>query len=209
MFRGGNKNGKSGIAFPHVCGDVPYKPSYNEIVRGFSPRMWGCSAYWVIFLLFLLLFPTYVGMFRITHLIRLRAYSFPHVCGDVPENHETKNQICSFSPRMWGCSVPLRLQCHIQLLFPTYVGMFRVTINLLLCRHAFPHVCGDVPCTLGGCRATLPLFPTYVGMFRIMSINSFEPDAFPHVCGDVPDIGMDAMIFICFSPRMWGCSENI
>ena len=91
-------------AFPHVCGDVPWRFDADFWFGIFSPRMWGCSVNPSHASMASSLFPTYVGMFRIYRRYSGKENSFPHVCGDVPDNPLKTAGHEVFSPRMWGCS---------------------------------------------------------------------------------------------------------
>ena len=51
------------LRFPRVCGDVPADTDLVRAVRGFSPRMRGCSADNVFSYRILEVFPAYAGMF--------------------------------------------------------------------------------------------------------------------------------------------------
>ena len=93
----------------------------------------------------------------------------------------------------------------------------------------FPHASGDVPLTARRCKsrrrfsprewgcsaleirlAWQPvIFPTRVGMFRIASAVSSSTPNFPHASGDVPYSIAPLGIQAEFSPREWGCSEEL
>ena len=111
----------------------------------FSPRMWGCSALIIEEFVGLLVFPTHVGMFRRDNVRSPFLPSFPHACGDVPDDGGQPFALDLFSPRMWGCSGTLRRVDFTNKVFPTHVGMFRSWRSRPLPRARFPHACGDVP----------------------------------------------------------------
>ena len=165
-------------------------------------------------------------MFRTRSMPHNARSTFPHACGDVPDNRPRRRRASPFSPRLWGCSVTWDVCHHRHALFPTPVGMFREPPLKEKDLETFPHACGDVPviegatvkCThfsprLWGCsvhrqlRAHIArLFPTPVGMFRAAASQSRPTATFPHACGDVPVLIDSRGNIISFSPRLWGCS---
>ena len=145
MFLSWSARRLPGARFPHACGDVPPSSSRNSLAFLFSPRMWGCSAAIMFALPFCLVFPTHVGMFRMTVASLLPLTCFPHACGDVPGHCGELTSQTKFSPRMWGCSaLGDRVLCR-ALVFPTHVGMFRSALRYRKPIFRFPHACGDVP----------------------------------------------------------------
>ena len=226
MFLAFEEDTKQIASFPHVCGDVPRGRFIPRMAIKFSPRMWGCSELGGVGAGGKNVFPTYVGMFRRTTSRSSTRTRFPHVCGDVPSQLAFRAVSAGFSPRMWGCSEGRGGGAQVAGVFPTYVGMFRVSTVGCDWGPRFPHVCGDVPARfikvsidrqfsprMWGCsggRAAWnrgsPVFPTYVGMFRRGAMASRSGSRFPHVCGDVPARPANGKPFPEFSPRMWGCS---
>ncbi len=133
------------LDFPHACGDVPsYYVSKIAIVL-FSPRMWGCSEVMVMDASFDGIFPTHVGMFRIRPAVSFAKGYFPHACGDVPGTKMNNTPSLKFSPRMWGCSATPPCGIHRKAIFPTHVGMFRLSRLWWKRWRNFPLACGDVP----------------------------------------------------------------
>ena len=125
MFRLADHQPSVRVCFPHVCGDVPPLNKRHNLGIQFSPRMWGCSGARALVLGGTLVFPTYVGMFRLRSVITQIATCFPHVCGDVPWRSRARRITWRFSPRMWGCSGLREIFFSLHDVFPTYVGMFR------------------------------------------------------------------------------------
>ena len=194
--------------FPHACGDVPKGLNLSPEADLFSPRMWGCSEPCIYRPVQHFVFPTHVGMFRLTARVWAINDRFPHACGDVPSHGPLFIQFVKFSPRMWGCSVVMIPILLILPVFPTHVGMFRTPPSSRGEYPCFPHACGDVPSIrafkavelefsprMWGCSdvawgAVHPerVFPTHVGMFRICSRGEPTLQSFPHACGDVPGL---------------------
>ena len=89
----------------------------------------------------------------------------------------------------------------------------------------FPHAGGDVSgtqrslgtspkfsprrwgCFESACASfqTASVFPTQVGMFPSFPRMLRSSDSFPHAGGDVSGIASNALGFVEFSPRRWGC----
>ena len=193
------------MRFPHARGDVPHVARVPPLGQQFSPRTWGCSGVVEVqdcprsvfpthvgcsgqtsaTIFARAVFPTHVGMFRVP-LLRTAKTGFPEARGDVPANKLRSWAISMFSPRTWGCSARTAgTRCAMQV-FPTHVGMFRLSASMLNPTDCFPHARGDVPSiepTLRrgnwfsprtwGCSGDIigaPMgafvFPTHVGMFR-------------------------------------------
>ena len=206
MFRQPTMATNTTPGFPHACGDVPDTSGGRTGRRGFSPRLWGCSANRRFSEVADGVFPTPVGMFR------LRS---PPPC-----------RRARFSPRLWGCSAENVPAIPAQRVFPTPVGMFRGKRRAVGTEGSFPHACGDVPAgppaqsarrafspRLWGCSremtprpVAIKVFPTPVGMFREHWRVLHERPGFPHACGDVPGKEPPHPRSLTFSPRLWGCS---
>ncbi len=172
-------------------------------------------------------FPTRVGMFRTVVAAFFRLGCFPHPRGDVPPRREDIDSGKLFSPPAWGCSVDTNGSNSVFNVFPTRVGMFRLSAKRGHLASCFPHPRGDVP--LGGaeprgrakfsppawgCSGFAPLralsvevFPTRVGMFRLIKWPGMRDGGFPHPRGDVPFMPFLSANVVLFSPPAWGCSE--
>jgi len=93
----------------------------------FSPRVWGWSATETHVDARASVFPTRVGMVRISWPRRIPRSRFPHACGDGPAPPSPSETFALFSPRVWGWSVAYAfLFGHVDV-FPTRVGMVRRT----------------------------------------------------------------------------------
>ena len=145
MFRARRTRSSQLLPFPHARGDVPATHWRTQRHRIFSPRPWGCSVLRDLYYGIGSLFPTPVGMFRALLIGSYTRSSFPHARGDVPNSRAPLHDLPDFSPRPWGCSLTLLPQLKDPLLFPTPVGMFRLSRERLLAANAFPHARGDVP----------------------------------------------------------------
>ena len=55
----------------------------------------------------------------------------------------------------------------------------------------------------------ISVFPTRVGMYRGDNHNRYRCPRFPHACGDVPDGTKYIWAKDTFSPRVWGCTDDV
>ena len=105
MFRDPYQISINTLAFPHTRGDVPSTACLPKLFACFSPHTWGCSGRVGSKVVFEILFPTHVGMFRDGLSPVDPSVSFPHTRGDVPFRFGIKLLRDNFSPHTWGCSV--------------------------------------------------------------------------------------------------------
>ncbi len=69
----------------------------------------------------------------------------PHPSGDVPYTNDWLVAADYYSPPKWGCSGDSMTNFSHSSLFPTQVGMFRVTLSTGKVIKPIPHPSGDVP----------------------------------------------------------------
>ena len=213
-------------SFPHTRGDVPFTGLVAALSQSFSPHTWGCSDWFTGSSSNKKVFPTHVGMFRKSLHAFVITHGFPHTRGDVPAPTRIRNATLSFSPHTWGCSGDVPLGGENAPVFPTHVGMFLGSMELLTILTGFPHTRGDVPDFFDyqaqyntfsphtwGCSAPSPgsrvrsvVFPTHVGMFRPFLNSAPYEVCFPHTRGDVPSCRLSFRLAFMFSPHTWGCS---
>ena len=113
--------------FPHARGDGPHSANSASNSRSFSPRPWGWSALNASNKLPTDVFPTPVGMVRTRGSPCRRRGSFPHARGDGPVPPAKRGSLREFSPRPWGWSGAGNLPLYRYRVFPTPVGMVRLT----------------------------------------------------------------------------------
>ena len=102
-----------------------------------SPRMWGCTLSQTDYL-FIVIFPTHVGVY-LQHEKSCWVFIYlPHARGGVPSEHPLEYDLFVSSPRMWECAgMSDSLQSTIAI-FPTHVG-FESERVLFLCTHILRH----------------------------------------------------------------------
>ena len=76
-----------------------------------------------------------------------RGHSFPHARGDGPLLERLQSLGRWFSPRTWGWSAWVGGNAQIYGVFPTHVGMVRVSGKNFGAALCFPHARGDGPLT--------------------------------------------------------------
>ncbi len=213
-----------GSGFPHARGDGPRWWRAARSRNTFSPRTWGWTGLRVGFAAPNRVFPTHVGMDRRCAAAQFPCSSFPHARGDGPSAREEHQEDSGFSPRTWGWTDTVLLLARIPSVFPTHVGMDRVSLALDRRGPCFPHARGDGPIGLADsyragkfsprtwgwtacsntCRLSGTVFPTHVGMDRFSALFSSTPTSFPHARGDGPYHVLKIGPRRAFSPRTWG-----
>ncbi len=91
----------------------------------FSPHAWGCTFLPDAVARGELVFPTRVGVYRITASEHTVIQRFPHTRGGVPAHGEKLEQLQAFSPHAWGCTAVLVGDALGDVVFPTRVGVYR------------------------------------------------------------------------------------
>ena len=214
--------------FPHTRGDGPSMRAIKFPVCGFSPHAWGWSGVVDVDAANLAVFPTRVGMVRMSQKDVPAAGRFPHTRGDGPDCCAAGTRAVRFSPHAWGWSEDINAQLAEQMVFPTRVGMVRGYFNGVREPERFPHTRGDGPAIrksdVPPCRfsphawgwsaprpprSTLaPVFPTRVGMVRILPPEVISAGSFPHTRGDGPTRMCNRRPPMKFSPHAWGWSAK-
>ena len=113
--------------------------------KPFSPRPWGWSFYFFFTFIHSCVFPTPVGMVRVVSLDPRSGNRFPHARGDGPITYSKDKNYLLFSPRPWGWSVVPEFTADVGIVFPTPVGMVRVSFGFQFKARSFPHARGDGP----------------------------------------------------------------
>ena len=131
------------------------------------------------------MFPTYVGMFLCCLIYSISSSDVPHIRGDVSSGLYPIIYTPICSPHTWGCFYYIFITQIIQMMFPSYVGMYPDLYLCYLMSSYFPHSSGgdselkcltpeeiDFSPQAWGCtslahlfRVNTPIFPTVVGLF--------------------------------------------
>ena len=171
-----------------------------------------------------IVFPTPVGMDRMTRAAGYSPTRFPHTRGDGPCCVLMPVTGMWFSPHPWGWTGLYTLRVDGCTVFPTPVGMDRSGVRGFKDRHSFPHTRGDGPKLVFAISLFCPfsphpwgwtavgrlsairtlVFPTPVGMDRGHSDRNSGMVSFPHTRGDGPLIERGALKRTEFSPHPWG-----
>src|SRR5690242_14874210 len=98
-------------------------------------------------------FPTHVGMVRVSECGSSGSVRFPHARGDGPAYTALGQAAVEFSPRTWGWSAVFITQPSSAIVFPTHVGMVRTALLVADGFLSFPTHVGMVRLSPRGCRA--------------------------------------------------------
>ena len=214
------------LRFPHARGDGPVSMYCASTFTGFSPRPWGWSASLRRWKPTRRVFPTPVGMVRPARRWSPSCACFPHARGDGPYLRKSLITALMFSPRPWGWSATINFEVERTLVFPTPVGMVRISRIKPSPKRSFPHARGDGPrraapddalrrfsprpwgwsAGLQALPAPAGVFPTPVGMVRGAARLILTAHSFPHARGDGPMASAISTRSHSFSPRPWGWS---
>ena len=152
----------------------------------YSPRTWGWTVVVVQGGPKFGVFPTHVGMDRMTASPATYTLRIPHARGDGPRECILNPRPSGYSPRTWGWTEALRARLKHFDVFPTHVGMDRLRRIAHSAPEGIPHARGDGPISDGigvgdwkysprtwGWTERLKdsilakfVFPTHVGMDR-------------------------------------------
>ncbi|SMG67165.1 conserved hypothetical protein [methanotrophic bacterial endosymbiont of Bathymodiolus sp.] len=91
------------LGLPHARGGVSASLSSESLFKMSSPRPWGCFLLPRSFLLHLAVFPTPVGVFLHSKILRHCRFGLPHARGGVSASNNTRPVVVKSSPRPWGC----------------------------------------------------------------------------------------------------------
>ena len=153
------------VRLPHARGGVSLQGAAHHIV--------------------FLVFPTLVGVFRVTVVSPGGISSLPHARGGVSQDTETTSNIERSSPRSWGCFWinPVSAEVNTES-SPRSWGCF------LRIKH--PYLSSRV-------------FPTLVGVFPTIGCLSRGVLRLPHARGGVSSAALPRCLPPSSSPRSWGC----
>ena len=115
-------------SLPHVRGGVSMMGQLAEIQLKSSPRTWGCFRRLNLFPHSDDVFPTYVGVFPPRRGAARTRKGLPHVRGGVSKDLGAEKATVPSSPRTWGCFRPEVPPQALEGVFPTYVGVFLLSI---------------------------------------------------------------------------------
>ena len=111
---------------PHARGDGPAGSEDPEGYPACSPRPWGWTGAVTVWPWGEDVFPTPVGMDRVSQLRSALRQGVPHARGDGPQREVLEAVRDQCSPRPWGWTVFPPIKAHSAPVFPTPVGMDRL-----------------------------------------------------------------------------------
>ena len=109
--------------FPHTRGGGPPQRWISIIVERFSPHAWGWTGGEEWPDLTTRVFPTRVGVDRMTISHMIPMTSFPHTRGGGPQIGHIRVHINAFSPHAWGWTSAMACAIRCTPVFPTRVGV--------------------------------------------------------------------------------------
>ena len=112
------------LSLPHARGGVSPLPSVRLSRLLSSPRTWGCFQRLGFAATANRVFPTHVGVFLNATYEKMYGIRLPHARGGVSPFHTDKTRKKVSSPRTWGCFFISYPFPHIDIVFPTHVGVF-------------------------------------------------------------------------------------
>ena len=216
------------LSFPHSRGDGPEGTLQLGFSALFSPLAWGWSEQENDTTNSGGVFPTRVGMVRVTTVVLKPTIRFPHSRGDGPISECPWHHGWKFSPLAWGWSAITPVLLWVDVVFPTRVGMVRWPATAKSSPSSFPHSRGDGPMRGQFRQSNIPfsplawgwsarmvgisdmtfVFPTRVGMVRDARLGKGDTVSFPHSRGDGPASRFPQSVRTSFSPLAWGWSEG-
>ena len=213
-----------GRSVPHRRGDGPWWQRYQLRLEECSPQAWGWPGTGARLVQPPGVFPTGVGMARLLISLRPQRKCVPHRRGDGPQQPRARPQPGQCSPQAWGWPVRGSVALPPFCVFPTGVGMARVTRTSSRLGRSVPHRRGDGPCAppwpvwTPACspqawgwpalcsdgRRALHVFPTGVGMARRAARPGRRGTSVPHRRGDGPRAAPPCWGSCLCSPQAWG-----
>ena len=213
---------------PHARGGVSSADSARAAHRRSSPRPWGCFFRPFSHSLFLLVFPTPVGVFLSPGCFQSRKTGLPHARGGVSMCTQSYFISLRSSPRPWGCFYFVHFPGADKGVFPTPVGVFLISCGFLFLTLSLPHARGGVsyvdmilssypqssprPWGVFLFAAALEIyatvFPTPVGVFPPSKVQARINERLPHARGGVSHQNARIRKKVTSSPRPWGCFQE-
>ena len=133
------------VYVPHMRGDEPPLSNLQRFFNLCSPHAWGWTVSYTYLKETLVMFPTCVGMNRLLMAYLSVHNHVPHMRGDEPYQQLIKSLIIRCSPHAWGWTVIYLYRKLRARMFPTCVGMNRVSSSQSFSTKNVPHMRGDEP----------------------------------------------------------------
>ena len=229
IARGSPRSPRQPRHVPYACGDCAARGLGLRCWTSCSLRMWGlrdradeldvCQA----------MFPTHVGIARNKNHQHPAESYVPYACGDCADagDQDRLRQECSL--RMWGLRVVLPKKPPADAMFPTHVGIARVSAAAPSRPGDVPYACGDCAseptvfrvvsrCSLRmwglrgldiGSTGYVGMFPTHVGIARHTPWPPPKVWHVPYACGDCAIEALVQAKCLTCSLRMWGLRGRV
>ena len=128
----------------HVCGGDPVR-LWEFFLLMYSPRMWRWSLYHNLFLIFGIVFSTYVEVIPKNVILSKSINCILHVCGGDPKLTHLTSEKLQYSPRMWRWSYFDGEELGDIYVFSTYVEVILKAMQQSQQMQSILHVCGGDP----------------------------------------------------------------
>ncbi len=171
---------------PHVRGGVSNTVPLKRRLLASSPRPWGCFPATTPAVNSSGVFPTSVGVFLTPTSSRTSAPCLPHVRGGVSGRTVPCQVIGRSSPRPWGCFFLAGRGCHLEMVFPTSVGVFPNSLSFKFTLPRLPHVRGGVSGDAVNAAGALRSSPRPWGCFLSAHADASAAAVFPTSVGVFP-----------------------
>ena len=174
------------LSLPHARGGVSFFHLQQTRGGGSSPRSWGCFLFVFGIDTALIVFPTLVGVFRMSKLNGANPKSLPHARGGVSQRYCPACAPDASSPRSWGCFHLQQPRDGLHLVFPTLVGVFLPAPPQAGLGPGLPHARGGVSPASYSARQSISSSPRSWGCFPLPLRPGLSAIVFPTLVGVFP-----------------------
>ncbi len=189
---------------PHARGGGPGWPPIVNAGDLYSPRAWGWTADGDRATDGVDVFPTRVGVDRLSFSRLPTAPGIPHARGGGPLERMAARSVRTYSPRAWGWTAWRHPPSWLRPVFPTRVGVDRSLAAWPGTRLSYsPRAWGWTE-RAGGAILGPGVFPTRVGVDRRARTPRTPWRSIPHARGGGPGYLPVTTVNQEYSPRAWG-----
>ena len=165
---------KRARCLPHTRGGVSgYQSSCRRLVPS-SPHPWGCFRTRTTGAQPPAVFPTPVGVFPNKYTSLISLLSLPHTRGGVSNCQRCHGSLSTSSPHPWGCFRTRTTGAQPPAVFPTPVGVFRLSERMMYSEEGLPHTRGGVSISRSLSAASLTSSPHPWGCFFFRILRNWR-----------------------------------
>ncbi len=148
-----------------------------------SPHAWGCFSQPNVGVIIFLVFPTCVGVFLESGVVKVKLDGLPHMRGGVSTLKSHYYAMLRSSPHAWGCFSFCSSFFTFSSVFPTCVGVFLKASSPFAPKERLPHMRGGVSLTRAGIPEVSPSSPHAWGCFPVAHHFHGQVQVFPTCVG--------------------------